>query len=162
MNLYQISNEYQSAFNDMQSMDLDAETINDSLAAIKGEFEDKAINCVKWEKGIEGKLSAIDTEIKRLQAMKKTVTNQRDSFREYIRGSMEATGIDKIECDLFKITLRLPTPVVEILDIDAIPYEFKEDVLTVKVDKNAIKRALKEGDIEGVKLVDGKRGLLIK
>ena len=162
MNLYQISTEYQTAFHDMQEMDLDAETISDSLAAIKGEFEDKAINCVKWEKGIEGKIATIDTEIKRLQAMKKTVTHQRDSFREYIRGSMEATGIDKIECDLFTITLRKASQVVEIVDDKIIPAEYKSEVVTVKIDKNVLKRALKDSDIPGAKLIDGKRGLLIK
>ena len=162
MNLYEISTEYQGAFNAMQDMELDAETIEDSLAAIKGEFEDKAINCIKWEKGIAGKIAAIDGEIKRLQGMKKTVTNQLDSFREYIRSSMEATGIDSIESPLFKITLRKAAQVVEVVDEGAIPFLYKENILTVKIDKNAIKRALKTGDVEGVKLVDGKRGLLIK
>jgi len=33
--LYELSNEYQAAFNNMQDMDLDAETIKDSLSAIK-------------------------------------------------------------------------------------------------------------------------------
>ena len=160
MNLYEISTEYQGAFNAMQDMELDAETIEDSLAAIKGEFEDKAIACVKWEKGIEGKIATIDGEIKRLQSMKKTVTNQRDSFREYIRSSMEATGIDSIESPLFKITLRKATEVVEV-DMDKLGFMWTKEVVTA--DKVKIKAALKSGEIiEGASLVDGKRGLLIK
>lgn len=163
MNLYQISNEYQSAFKDMQSMDLDNETIEDSLAAIKGEFQDKAIACVKWEKGIEGKVQAIDVEIKRLQEMKKVTVKQRDSFREYIRSSMDATGIDKIEHSLFTITLRKAVQVAEVLDQELLPKEFLTIVPeSVRPDKKSILAELKIGDVPGARLAEGKRGLMIK
>ena len=40
--------------------------------------------------------------------------------------------------------------------------EYKSEVVTVKIDKNVLKRALKDNDIPGARLTDGKRGLLIK
>ncbi len=163
MSLYEISKEYQGAFNTLQEMWwLDADEIADSLAAIKGEFEDKAINCIKWEKGIGGKIDTIDGEIKRLQARKKAITNQRDSFREYIRSSMEATGINKIESDLFTITLKKAGKVVE-ADIDHVSAEYINIKTVETLDKLKIKQDLQAGaDVKGAKLVDGKCGLLIK
>ncbi len=162
MSLYEISTEYQEAFNTLQEMGLDVDDIADSLAAIQGEFEDKAINCIKWEKGIGGKIDTIDAEIKRLQARKKTITNQRDSFREYIRSSMEATGINEIESDLFTITLKKAAKVVE-ADIDHVPAEYVNTKTVETLDRLKIKQDLQADiDVKGAKLVDGKRGLLIK
>ncbi|MCP4487789.1 MAG: siphovirus Gp157 family protein [Gammaproteobacteria bacterium] len=163
MSLYEISTEYQEAFNTLQEMGLDADDIADSLAAIQGEFEDKAINCIKWEKGIGGKIDAIDAEIKRLQVRKKAITNQRDSFREYIRSSMEATGINKIESDLFTITLKKAAKVVSIWDFGDLPPEYCISETVRTADKLKIKQDLQADiDVKGAKLVDGKRGLLIK
>jgi len=160
--LYELSIEYQAAFNNMQDMDLDAETIKDSLSAIKGEFEEKAINCIKWEKGIAGDIAVIDEEIKRLQAMKAASIKQRDSFHNYIINSMTLTGIVKIKCPVFSITIRKPMKVVNIIDEALLPEKFTSTIKTVKIDKKAIKQALKTGTVDGAELIDGKRGLSIK
>ena len=69
--LYEISNEYQTALNIMNDMDMSQEEINDSLAAIEGEFEVKAINCIRVEKNMAADIDAISIEIKRLTDKKK-------------------------------------------------------------------------------------------
>ncbi|MCP4493109.1 MAG: siphovirus Gp157 family protein [Gammaproteobacteria bacterium] len=161
--LYELTDEYTSALKDMESSGFDAETITDSLSVIADEFETKAVNCIKYEKSIDSDIGAIGEEIKRLTAVKKTLSDRKNSLREYIRSNMEATGIDKIECPLFNITLRKAIKVAQIDDESEIESQFKVVIPeTSRVDKKALLSALKTGPVPGATLVDGTRGLLIK
>ncbi len=161
--LYELTEEYTNALKDMEEAGFDAETISDSLSVIADEFETKAINCIKYEKSIDSDISSIGEEIKRLTAMKKTLADRKNAFREYIRHNMEVTGIDKIECPLFNITLRKAIKVAQIDDESAIDDQYKVVVPeTSRVDKKALLSALKTGPVPGATLIDGARGLLIR
>lgn len=141
-----------------------AQAIADTFEALEGEFNDKAIALVKVTHMIKADTSMLDAEIKRLQARKKTMTNKIESLREYLRSNMAASGISKIECPLFSITLTKPQSVVVIDKEDDIPAEY----LTIKTekspDKKSILAALKEDkdSVKGCSLGQSKPGLLIK
>jgi hypothetical protein len=75
---------------------------------------------------------------------------------------MLQTGISKIECPYFKLSIQNNPVAVNIFDEDAIPLEFKEQVISWKIDKTAIKNAINAGKtVEGVRLTNGTR-LVIK
>lgn len=155
MKLYELSAQYR----ELQTMD--AEFVEDTLEGIEGEIEVKAENLLAVVSNINSDVDAISNEIKRLQARKKTLTTRQDWLREYLRDNMEAAGIDKITCPLFTITLRKPTKIVDVLEPDLLPEDFQK--VTIAPDKVAIKKALESGiEIPGCKLVDGRRGLMIK
>jgi len=161
--LYKITEEYQEALNMMTDMEMSADEIKDSLSALTGEFETKAINCIRVEKNMAADIDAISNEIKRLTDKKKAITNKRESFKEYIRSNMESSGINKISSPLFTITLRKALQVAVIDDEDLISSDYKVDVpASTKVDKKALLAALKLGDVKGASLKYGNRGLLIK
>jgi len=163
MKLYEIKNEHEAALRQMVESGFDSETIDDSLAAIKDEFNSKAISVVQYIKNVEADVIMIDAEIKRLTDMKKTVKASQDGLKEYLRHNMEAMDIDKIECPLFKITLRKAPKVAEIDDETEIPIDFKSLVPeSYRVDKRALLAALKINNVSGARLVDGKRGVTIK
>lgn len=161
MKLYEITHEHQKAFDEMTGAGFSDQEISDNLAAIQGEFEDKAISCVMYEKTLQGQIDSLSGEIVRLSSMKKSIDSQISNFREYIRSNMEATGINKIEHNLFKITLRKASKIVSVDDSSKVPDEFLVAV-SPRIDKAGIKKALVSGSVEGCSLVDGKRGLLIK
>jgi len=74
---------------------------------------------------------------------------------------MEYTGISKIECP-FKLAIQKNPDAVNIIDEDAIPKQFKEKVITWKIDKTAIKAAIKNDQtVPGAEPVNGTR-LVIK
>ncbi len=157
MKLYELTEQYR----ELANLDMDADTLADTLEGIEGEIQIKAENLMSVISNMKSDTDSIDAEIKRLQTRKKTIANRQDWLREYLRSNMEASGIDKITCPLFTITLRKPTQAVSVDDIDALPDEYIKTVRSA--DKVAIKRALKSDvDVPGCSLVDGKRGLMIK
>ncbi len=161
MKLYEITHEHQKALTEMTEAGFTQEEISDNLAGIAGEFEDKAISCIMYEKTLQGQIDTLAGEIKRLSAMKKSIDNKVLGFREYIRSNMEATGINKIEHALFNITLRKASQVVQVDDEKQVPSDYKI-LQPPKIDRVAIKKALQSGSVDGCSLVDVKRGLLIK
>lgn len=155
--LYKITEQYKS----IQTMDFDKQVINDTLEAIEGEFEEKAKNIGFVNANMAARIEAIDSEIKRLQAMKKVEVNKQEALKDYLRHNMQQCDITKIECDLFTITLRKPSDVCVIDDEEKIPQDYWKVVKSV--DKALIKRALKDGhEVDGASLQAGKAGLMIK
>lgn len=138
------------------------EAIADTLEGIEGEFQEKAEAIVMVATNVTRHVAAIDQQIERLQAKKRAVLNKEENLRSYLKKNMIETGINKIECPLFTITLAKAAKVVEILDEDLLPVEFISVRTEIKPDKAAIKKALKDGPVDGAGLIDGTRRLTIK
>ena len=158
MQLYKITEDYRA----LQDMD-DCEAVTETLELIEGEFKDKAENCLSVIANWSSDVEQIDVEIKRLQAMKKSYVNKQESLKEYLRTNMEATGISKIECSLFKISLGKGNPVAVINNEDEIPDEYVTVKTVIAPDKREILKALKGGaEIPGASLEIGQSKLTIK
>ncbi len=129
------------------------ELTQDDLELLEIELKQKSDNIVKYINNLESNINVIDTEIKRLQELKKTEKNKIERMKEYIKYSMDKMGLKKIESPIGKISLR-KSESVEIEDIEKIPGEFVTIKQTFQPDKTAIKKAIKEGkEIEGAKVV---------
>ena len=164
MHLYEISKQY----NEIQTLaDSDDESmilaVKDTLEAIGGEFEEKAKAVVSVALNITSDIEAIDAQIKRLQEKKKTIQSKDEWLRNYLKQNMQATGINKITCPLFSITLSAPASVVAIDDESALPDDYVKVKTDVSPDKVKIARDLKAGiSVPGASLVDGERRLTIR
>lgn len=103
----------------------------------------KAIRC--YETSIEG----IKSEIERLKARKESSEKAIERMKESMLNALEIFGINKIEAGTFKIGTR-KSQAVEIDDENIVPDAYKIETVTTKVDKTAIKNAIKEGkEVEG-------------
>lgn len=143
--------------------DLEGEQLTECLDSIEDAFEEKGNNIVAVLNTLNGDVSAIDNEIKRLQARKKAMTNNQERIKEYLRYNMELSGITKIKSPLFSITLGKPTQKAEVVDVDFLPDDYVNAKVEIKPDLKAILKDLKEGkDIPGAILSEGKSRLLIK
>jgi len=159
MKLHEMSKDYIGFL----ESDMSGDELTDCLDSIEDAIDEKASNIVKLVNSLDVDVIGIDKEIKRLQAMKKTITNNQTNLKEYLRYNMEITGITKIKHSLFSITLGKPTVTAEIVDIDFLPDNFVNTEIVMKADKKAILKALKDGeDIPGAVLSTGKSRLLIK
>lgn len=159
MKLYQVAENYSNLLELLSNPELaDNPDVIAALEAVEDEFNNKAVNTVKAIKIVEGDIETIDSEIKRLQAMKKVRQNALDDVKNYLKRNMSATGIFKIESPLFKIsyTERANT-VVEIDEQLFLANNLNEDLVTIKItpSKTAIKKALEAGEqIIGARLID--------
>jgi len=164
MKLYEISEQYKQiqalAESDDNNM---VDAIANTIEGIEADFSDKAQAVVATAINIESILPGIDEQIKRLQEKKRLIIARADRLRSYLRSNMDATGINKIECPLFIITLSQPTSIVEITDEASIPDDYIVVKTEVKPDKAMIAKALKDGvEIPGARLSDGMRRLIIR
>jgi hypothetical protein len=89
-------------------------------------------------------MDAVDAEIKRLQAIKKTRQRLEEKLKERILNTMLILGKDRIEADTITFSIR-KSEAVEILDEAYVPNEYK--IYEPKINKLQIKAALKEGQL---------------
>lgn len=140
-----------------------AQAVADTMDSIEGEFEDKALSLIAVVNNIGGDIPAIDDAIKRLTARKKTIENKQKSMKEYLRTNMEASGINKINCPLFTITLAKGRDIVSVNDENAIPAEYMNYKTSASPMKKEILADLKDGkEIDGVTLIKSENSIRIK
>ena len=159
MKLYEITAQYQNIYALLQNPEFaENEDILTALDQIEDAFENKAQQTIFMMKNIEAEIDPIDTEIKRLQAMKKARQNNIDRIKNRLRENMKAVGMSKLNCGLFSLSYRLQEAnAVELDETEFLANNLDEDLVTVKVmpNKTEIKRRLKNGEeIIGARLVD--------
>lgn len=160
LSLYQLSNNYLEALDFLTDpeTDLPAEVINDTLESLGGELEDKAVNVAKFLRNMEAAAEAIKAAEADMAKRRKTLESRAKWLKDYLKGNMEACGISKIECPYFKIAIQKNPAAINILDESAIPDHFKEQVVTWRINKAAIKETIKAGkEVSGAELVNGTR-----
>lgn len=153
--IFQISTELQTIVN--QIIETGGEItpeIEQSLQISEAELGTKSVKYGYAIKQMEFDNKAIDDEIKRLQAMKKTRTNAIDRLKNVLSTTMQSFDIPEIDTPTMKINFRKSTS-VEIIDEEKIPAEFVTIKQTTTVCKVDIKKALKDGDkVAGAQLVE--------
>ncbi|MBE0469967.1 MAG: siphovirus Gp157 family protein [Methyloprofundus sp.] len=160
LSLYQISANYLEALDVLTDpeMDLPIEAVTDTLEGLGGELEDKAINVAKFLRNIEAAAKAIKEAEVEMAKRRRSLENRVTWMKDYLKGSMEHTGITKIECPYFKLSLMKNPGTVNITDENAIPDQFKEQVISWKINKTAIKDVIKAGElVPGASITNGTR-----
>lgn len=127
-------------------------------------LHEKSQNIIGYMRNIELTIDAMKTEEKRISEQRKALENKVENFKSYVKECMESNGFQKIDTGLGSLTIAKNPMSVEIENEDEIPSEFKQEIITTKIDKNAIKKHIKEtGEIiPGVIIVDDKTSLRIK
>lgn len=126
------------------------------------QHEEKLIARAYAIKSLEGEASVYDAEIKRMQAIKKSLDDKVDFLKATTLKSMLDRGIKKpIKGPTITLTLPKPRDVCEITDFDSLPSDYrKRPNETAKLAE--IKDALKAGKVvAGARLVK-KQNLGIK
>ena len=153
MNLYKLTQEASYLASLLEEGELTAE-LEQALVINQNELQEKAINYVKVIKNLEADSDAIDSEIKRLKAMKEAKDGAIDRMKEAVRNAMLVSGVDKIESSLFKLSLRRSES-VEVVNIDQLPEMLTTVKKTVSADKVKIKEAIKSGlTVQGAVIVE--------
>ena len=157
--LYDIAKDYIG----LLESDIPEDQLQDCLESIEDAIEEKASNIIAVVTTLDADTSAIDEQIKRLQARKKAIIGNKERLKEYLRYNMEQTGINKIKHPLFSITLGKPSLTAEIIDEKLIPDDYVNVKTEIVADKRRILSGLKSGAIiPGAALSEGKSRLLIK
>ena len=151
--LYQITREAAEIASQLEEGELTPE-LETALVISQNELQEKAINYAYAIKGVEDDVTAINQEIKRLQAMKASKQTAIDRMKEAITTAMQVNGIEKVTSPTLNLSFR-HSESVEIDSLDNLPEYFKTVKTTVTADKTRIKKAIKDGQpMKGAKIIE--------
>jgi hypothetical protein len=160
MALYQIADQYLQDMQMLQERDLDDQTFADTLESLSGDLEVKAMNVAMFIRNLEANADAIKAAEKQMADRRKAIENKAERIKEYLLQNMVRTGITKIECPFFKITVR-DNPESLVIESDKnIPMEYYKQPPPPEMvlDKMQLKKDLQMGVVvDGCKLESKKR-----
>ena len=164
LTLYNIADQYLVDLQKLQDMEIDEQTFADTLEGLSGELELKATNVAMFVRNLEASAEAIKAAEKQMAERRKALEAKADRIRQYLLDNMNRTGITKIDCPYFVLSVRKNPPAVEVLNQDMIPDEYFDipEPPAPTLNKNRLKEDLKAGVVvEGAKITAG-QSLLIK
>lgn len=143
--LYELAAEYREAHKRMEADGFDAQTIADTLDGIAGDLEEKAISVAKFARNLEAEADAISEAIKAMQARASATALRAAGLRKYLMDAMIASGIRKVSCPYFVVSVRDTPEAVVIDDESAIPERFlvQPEAPQPRPDKRTIAEAIK-------------------
>jgi hypothetical protein len=128
--------------------------LENELVINQNELQIKAENYGYAVRSLEGDVSIIDEEIKRLRALKEAKTNAIERMKEAVVNAFQVYGITEVKSPTLKLSLRRSES-VEVINQDQLPDAFVKSKTTYTPDKVAIKDAIKSGlTVEGAVIVE--------
>ena len=160
LSLYEITNAFPSLMENEEITEEDKAKIKEELTLL---LQQKSQNTIAYVRNMELTIEAMKSEEKRISEQRKLKENKLVKFKEYVKECMETNGITKIETGLGTMRIAKNPLSVEIINEDEVADEYKEKVVTVKIDKTKIKNNFKEtGEIPaGVNILTNNTSLRI-
>ena len=151
MNLYNITNGLLTVIEGGMVVDDNSGEIlfdADNLEELEGEYLDKLEACGIYCKNQQAEIDAMKAEEQALAKRRSVKENKVKRLKEYMLQSMEATETAKLDTPKVYISKRKSQKVI-IDDDMKIPDEYKTQRVTISIDKTVLRKALKEGSIDG-------------
>lgn len=161
--LFVLAAEYRALGDQLADLDLDEQTITDTLEGAAGELEVKAEAVACFAAGMDAMAAAIKVREGELKARRESVEKRAASLRDYLSRTLLACGIDKIERPGAVISFRKSSAVM-IDEPELVPAEFwrQPEPPPPSVDKKAVGDAIKAGrEVPGAR-VEHRKNLTIK
>jgi len=144
MTLYELPTQFKQLF-DMEITEEDFTAFEALISELKDTEANKADAYGAVIASLNGEIDALDGEIKRLSAWKKTRQNKVTRMKEALELYMKERGIKNIDGSRFKLTLQKNQPALVIDDETKVPTMYK--ITTITFDNAAIKEGLKMGNV---------------
>lgn len=160
LTLYQIAAEHAEMAQQLADMDLDPQTLADTLEGDLAAFEDKAraVACVCAN--LQAEAEAYAAHIKAVQAKEKSAKARVEWLKLYLLNNMQAVGVTEIKGPAIKIKIANNPESVEVFEPATIPAEYLRTPPPPEAqpDKTAIKEAIKAGvEVPGARLTRTQR-----
>lgn len=155
--LYELTDDYLALWDSLNDPDADWDAAEVMLREIEGALDAKVESCAKVIRGLEQEQEDILSEIDRLGMRQKSLEKKVESLKAYVLAEMEAAGRDKVRTSLFTIAVQKSPGKVIVNDEAGIPdLYFRHIPASVKLDKDAVKKALASGtEVPGCSLSYG-------
>lgn len=149
-------------FLESENGDLDEQTINDTKESVSLLLEEKSDQLELLLKDLELKAEKCKEIADFYTKKAKQANEKRKALKELIITTMKGLGAKRLETETGTFTIKNNAPSLKIDNEDLIPQKFVSYIQTRKIEKNEIKKEIKNGvEIPGVHL-EMTQSLLIK
>lgn len=158
--LYELAHVYRQAADKLADLDLDAETVKDTLESMSGELEVKASATAAVVCNMRSLAASIKEAEVQMAQRRKAIESRADNLAEYLLSNLQHAGIQKVETPHFAITVKANPGHVEVYDEKMLPAEFlrQKPPPPPEPDKAALKVVLLKGiEVQGARFVKGHR-----
>jgi chromosome segregation ATPase len=165
--LYQLTNDFMEIVSQLEEMELEPETMQDTLDSLQAPIEEKVENIVKYMRSLESLAEAKKAEAKRLSESAASDLKKAEWFKNYMADNLQKANIKELQAGVFNLKFKKGSEVVEV-DETKIPNQYERPDLWVTqppklLGKPEIKKMLKADDpIPGVTIVRNPDSLTIK
>ena len=164
MKLYEISADYAKLMEAIENGEIPEEAIADTLEGIEGAFDDKIDNIACIIKDYIGDIEKLKAEETALAKRRKSLEKSKDWLIQYISNALIVAGKKEFTTTRNKITFRPSEAVV--VDDTFIDWAMKnrKDLLSaeVKINKDAIKAALKNGELLDGAMIEKRMNIQVR
>lgn len=161
--LFKLTEQQNHVLQMVENEDLTLEEAQDTLEALGMEIKDKIDAYCHVNRKLSAELEALKNEEVRIKQLKTEKDNQIKRLKSYLLTAMQNADMTKFDTGLFKVSTRKGVQSVNVTDISWVPSMFITEKVDVKVDKNALKKWIQEGnETIGAELVTGNPSLTIK
>ena len=149
MNLYELTQQFQFLQDLLENPEVDQQMVEDTIADLELDIEEKADGYAKVIRNMEGIIAAIKQEQDRLASKKATLENSIKRLKTNLQEAMITTGKTKFKTELFSFSIQKnggADPVIVDVETDELP----DDLVTIveKPNLKAIADYIKEtGDL---------------
>jgi len=145
LHLYEIADQLRALEQLGDTDELPAEVIRDTIEAVEGDFDAKAIAVAKFVLSLEANAAAVKAASEAMAARAKRIANRAESIKSYLHFTLQS--LDRKEVKSREIVIRrLENPeAVIITDESAVPETFwiQPPAPPKRIDKAGLKEALK-------------------
>ena len=153
--LYELAADFRETADRLADMDLDEQTLRDTLESIAFPVEQKAVQVAAFVRNLEATAEQIKQAEKAMADRRKAIESRAAHVREYLLHNMRACGFTHVEHPQFVIAVKQNPESVVIEDERQIPMDYmrQTEPPPPAPDKALIKQAIKDGyEIPGAKL----------
>jgi hypothetical protein len=158
MRLFELASQYRELEALVDSDEVPAEVILDTLEGIKGEFEDKAVAVAQMVLTLKAQSEAVAAVAKAQAERAARIEKRMESLKHYLLLQLQVVGRERIETDELVIRRQNNPPSVYVTNEYAVPKEYwvQPPAPPPRIDKLAIKEAIEAGaEVEGCFLEKG-------
>jgi len=156
--LFELASQYRELEALVDSDEVPAEVILDTLEGIKGEFEDKAVAVAQMVLTLKAQSEAVAAVAKAQAERAARIEKRMESLKHYLLLQLQVVGRERIETDELVIRRQNNPPSVYVTNEYAVPKEYwvQPPAPPPRIDKLAIKEAIEAGaEVEGCFLEKG-------
>lgn len=122
--LYELAAEVRETFAALEALDLDEQTIADTMEGVVAPFEDKVVAVAKYIRNQEILAAAIKEQQAALAARLKSTQNRIESLQGYLLTHMTSVGCQKVVRPEIEVALHKKAPVLVVDDSSTVPGDF--------------------------------------